>query len=84
MCCSVPHLIEDNTGLCLYSFLLLLVYLYLTTCVCFYIYIGGALKWTIYMTLIGYTIYNRLGILVSACPIINYAHNMCCSISSCI
>ena len=34
------------------------------------IYIGGALWWTIYMTLIGYAIYNGLGVLISACLIL--------------
>ena len=35
-----------------------------------YIYIGGALLQTIYITLIGYTIFNRLSVLVKGCLIL--------------
>ena len=43
--CSVSCFIKDNTGLCLYAYLLLCVYnrMYLTICACAYIYRGSAL-----------------------------------------
>ena len=32
---------------------------------CAYMYRGGALKWTVYMMLIGHAIYTNLGVLVN-------------------
>ena len=68
---SLSFLIDDNIGLCLYTYLFLLwefvsLYVSYNVWTCWYIYICGTLLQTIYMTLIGYTIYNRLCVHISA------------------
>ena len=62
----------------IYMYIYIYIYIYIYMCVsytmCVYINIGGVLKQTIYMTLAGYTIYNRLSMLVSGSPDTNTVH----------
>ena len=53
----------------IYIFIAMSEYLLYTMCACACMYRGGALQWTIYMMLIGYAIYTKLGVLINACMI---------------
>ena len=67
--CSVSCFIEDNTDVCLCAYLLL----YANDCYLHYvhmlIYRCVTLQLTMYMMLIGYAIYTKLGVLVNACMV---------------
>ena len=55
--------------MCIYCYVPIIIYMSVSIYLYAHAYVcdDGELNWTIYMTLIGYTIYNTLGMLVNEC-----------------
>ena len=73
--CSVSCLVEDNIDVCLCTYLLQCMNdnIY-SMCACLYIQWFTLADYII--TLIGYTIYTKLGVLVDACQYDKHTHNI--------